>query len=135
LLPTPHACARARRAVVHWARWNRIDPKLARALAWVESGFQPSVVSSTGAWGVMQVMPGTWRFVEDSLLGTDVPRTPPGNIRVGLRYLRYLLDDFGGRERRALAAYNQGSGSLREVGMYPETRRFVRAVLGLRARL
>lgn len=120
---------------MHWARRFRVDPRLARALAWVESGFQPGVVSPARAWGVMQVMPGTWHFVEDSLIGRPVPRTPPGNIRVGLRYLRYLLHDFGGRKRRALAAYNQGPESLRESGIYPETRQFVRAVLSLRARL
>jgi hypothetical protein len=133
----PNAASVRRRVVgtlVRWARRYRIDPKLARALAWVESGLQPGVVSPAGAWGVMQVTPGTWGYVEAEFLG-DVPATPRGNVRVGLRYLRYLLDDFGGRVRRALAAYNQGPGSLREDGVYAETRQYVRAVLALRARL
>lgn len=125
--------ARVRRTLVRWGRHYHVRPELARALAWVESGFQPSVVSRVGAWGVMKVTPQTWVFVE-SLIG-PVPKTPAGNIRVGIRYLRYLLSEFRGRERRAVAAYNQGPGSLRERGIYRETRRFVAAVLGLAARL
>ncbi len=125
--------ARVRRTLVRWARRYHVRPELVRALAWVESGFQPGVVSRVGAWGVMQVTPQTWVFVE-SLIG-PVARTPSGNIRVGVRYLRYLLTDFNGRERKALAAYNQGPGSLRERGIYRETRQFVSAVLGLARRL
>jgi peptidoglycan hydrolase-like protein with peptidoglycan-binding domain len=125
--------ARVRRTLVRWGRRYHVRPELARALAWVESGFQPSVVSRVGAWGVMQVTPQTWVFVE-SLTG-PVPKTPAGNIRVGVRYLKYLLNEFRGRERRAVAAYNQGPGSLREQGIYRETKRFVAAVLGLAARL
>lgn len=125
--------ARVRRALVRWARRYHVRPELARALAWVESGFQPGVVSPVGAWGVMQVTPQTWVFVE-TLIG-PVPKTPAGNIRVGVRYLRYLLHDFRGSERKAVAAYNQGPASLRERGIYRETRRFVAAVLGLATRL
>jgi peptidoglycan hydrolase-like protein with peptidoglycan-binding domain len=125
--------ARVRRTLVRWARRYHVRPELVRALAWVESGFQPGVVSPVGAWGVMQVMPHTWRFVE-TLIG-PVPKTPAGNIRVGVRYLRYLLHEFHGRERKAVAAYNQGPASLRERGVYRETRGFVAAVLGLAARL
>lgn len=125
--------ARVRRTLVRSARRYRVRPELARAIAWVESGFQPGVVSSVGAWGVMQITPQTWVFVE-SLIG-PVPKTPAGNIRVGVRYLRYLLVEFHGSERKAVAAYNQGPASLRERGIYRETRRFVAAVLGLAARL
>jgi peptidoglycan hydrolase-like protein with peptidoglycan-binding domain len=125
--------ARVRRTLVLWARRYHVRPELARALAWVESGFQPAVVSRVGAWGVMQVTPQTWLFVE-TLIG-PVPKTPAGNIRVGVRYLRYLLHDFRGRERKAVAAYNQGPASLRQRGIYRETRRFVAAVIGLAARL
>ncbi|MGI8606435.1 MAG: peptidoglycan-binding protein [Gaiellaceae bacterium] len=125
--------ARVRRTLVRWARHYHVRPELARALAWVESGFQPAVVSPVGAWGVMQVMPQTWVFVE-SLIG-PVPKTPAGNIRVGVRYLRYLQHEFRGSERKAVAAYNQGPASLRERGIYRETRRFVAAVLGLATRL
>ena len=125
--------ARVRRTLIRSARRYHVRPELARALAWVESGFQPSVVSPVGAWGVMQVTPQTWMFVE-TLIG-PVSKTPAGNIRVGVRYLRYLLREFHGNKRKAVAAYNQGPASLRERGIYRETRRFVAAVLGLAARL
>jgi peptidoglycan hydrolase-like protein with peptidoglycan-binding domain len=125
--------ARVRRTLVRAARRYHVRPELVRALAWVESGFQPSVVSPVGAWGVMQVMPQTWVFVE-SMTG-PVPKTPAGNIRVGVRYLRYLLREFRGSERKALAAYNQGPASVRERGIYRETRAFVAAVRALAARL
>ena len=47
-----------------WARYYGVSPRLVRAVAWMESGFHWNVTSSAGAWGVMQVMPATWRFVE-----------------------------------------------------------------------
>lgn len=112
-----------------------VDPSLARALAWMESGFQPHVVSSTGALGVMQVMPPTWDFVEMVLLGQTVPRTTEGNIRVGVVFLRHLLREFGGDERLALAAYYQGAKAVREHGLYDETRTYVEAIRSLRGRV
>jgi hypothetical protein len=124
-----------RRTVNFWARWYGVDPRLARALAWMESGYQPNVTSSAGAWGVMQVTPATWRFVETVLLGASVPRTPYGNVRVGVAYLHHLLHAFRWNPRLALAAYHQGPHALRRRGMFRETRRFVAAVLALRRRV
>ena len=123
-----------RRTLDFWARWYGVDPRLARALAWMESGYQPNLTSRAGAWGVMQVTPATWRFVEAVLLGASVPRTPYGNIRVGVAYLHHLLHAFGS-ERLALAAYHQGPSALRRRGMFRETRRFVAAVLALKRRV
>jgi murein L,D-transpeptidase YcbB/YkuD len=71
----------------HWARHYGVDARLVRALAWMESGHQPQVVSNVGARGVMQVMPGTRRYVETVVLGERVPRTIDGNIRVGVAFL------------------------------------------------
>ena len=98
-----------------------VDPSLARALAWMESGFQQHVVSAAGALGVMQVTPATWDFVEEVLLGRDVPHTADGNILVGVLLLRHLLREFGGDERLALGAYYQGARAVRERGLLPET--------------
>jgi peptidoglycan hydrolase-like protein with peptidoglycan-binding domain len=119
----------------YWAGVYGMSPRFVRALAWVESGWQRRVVSPTGAWGVMQVMPGTWSFVQSSLIGHPVPRTTDGNIQVGVVYIRHLYRHYGGRVRLAVAAYNQGPGSLRKHGMYRETRQFVRNVLALRGRV
>jgi peptidoglycan hydrolase-like protein with peptidoglycan-binding domain len=118
----------------HWARYYGVGPRLVRAVAWMESGFQWNVTSSAGAWGVMQVMPATWRFVERVLMGRDVKRTARGNIRVGIVYLRSLLHEFGGRKRLALAGYYQGPRAVRRHGLYDETKVYVRTVLSLRQR-
>jgi hypothetical protein len=117
-----------------WARYYGVSPSLVRAVAWMESGFHWNVTSSAGAWGVMQVMPATWRFVEDVLMGENVRHTARGNIRVGIVYLRYLLRLFGGNKRVALAGYYQGPRAVRRHGLYAETRVYVRTVLQLRRR-
>jgi peptidoglycan hydrolase-like protein with peptidoglycan-binding domain len=112
-----------------------VDPVLVRALAWMESGFQPHVVSRAGALGVMQVTPPTWDFVEDVLVGRPVPQTPEGNVTVGVLFLRHLLRQFGGDERLALAAYFQGARAVRERGLFPETRAYVEAIRALKGRV
>jgi peptidoglycan hydrolase-like protein with peptidoglycan-binding domain len=122
------------RMLGRWARHYGVDSSLVRGVAWMESGFQWNVTSSAGAWGVMQVMPGTWRFVERVLMGWNVKRTARGNIRVGIVYLRYLLREFGGNTRLALAAYYQGPRAVRRHGLYDETKVYVRTVLSLRQR-
>jgi soluble lytic murein transglycosylase-like protein len=100
----------------------------------MESGFQPHARSAAGAWGVMQVTPGTWSYVEMFLIGRRVPRTMDGNIRVGVAYLHELMHEFRFRERKAVAAYYQGAWSVRSIGVYPETRRFVANVMALKRR-
>jgi soluble lytic murein transglycosylase-like protein len=100
----------------------------------MESGYQQNVVSSVGAFGVMQVTDPTWSYVETVLLGRSVDRDLDGNVRVGVAYLRELLREFGS-EGAALAAYVQGPKSVRETGLLPETRLYVADVLALRKRL
>ena len=120
-----------RRALDYWANRNGVDPALVRALAWMESGYQHDVVSDVGAIGVMQLLPETWEFVDTVLLGIRTPRTYAGNIRAGVRYLRWQLDQFGGNRRLALAGWYQGARAVRERGLYRETKQFVRVVLAL----
>lgn len=135
LLSSRPARHQIRTALGYWARRYSISPSLVRALAWMESGYQQHVRSPSGALGVMQVTPATWRYVESVLLGTKVPRTARGNIRVGVTYLHNLLHRFRFNKRLALAAYNQGPASVRRDGLFPETRIFVRNVLALARRL
>jgi soluble lytic murein transglycosylase-like protein len=120
-----------RGAIDYWSRVYGVDPRLARALAWMESGFQQDVVSSVGAIGVMQLLPETWEFVDTVLLGARTPRTYEGNVRAGVRYLRWQLDQFDGNVRLALAGWYQGARAVRERGLYNETKEFVRIVLAL----
>jgi hypothetical protein len=120
-----------RGALEFWARHYRLRPAFVKALAWHESGWQRNVRSSVGAWGVMQVMPGTWSYVEMFLIGRRVRRTMNGNVHVGVAYLHHLMHEFRFRERLALGAYYQGAHSVRTRGFYPETRTFVGNVTAL----
>jgi soluble lytic murein transglycosylase-like protein len=112
----------------------RLDPGLVRALAWMESGYHPGLVSSSGARGVMQVLPSTKEYVETVLLGRRVPWTVSGGIHVGVVYLRQLLREFNGNERLALAGWYQGPASVHRNGVTRGTRAFVADVLALRRR-
>jgi Transglycosylase SLT domain/Putative peptidoglycan binding domain len=123
-----------RASLTFWARHYHLRPSLVKALAWMESGFQPHIRSGAGAWGVMQVTPGTWSYVEMLLVGHRVRRTMDGNVHVGVAYLHELMREFRFRERRALAAYNQGPRSVRTHGVYAETRAFVANVVALERR-
>ena len=118
-----------------WAAHYGVDPHLARALAWMESGFQPTIRSPIGAWGVMQVTPATWDYAESVLIGSPIPRTADGNVRIGVAYLSHLLRAFGGSERLALAAYYQGPASVRKRGLLRETKAFVADVQALKQRM
>jgi LysM repeat protein len=118
-----------------WAAYYGIDPSLARALAWMESGFNNSVVSSVGAQGVMQILPSTWDYVERVLIGHPVTHDADGNVQIGLAYLHHLLAAFGGDERRALGGWYQGERAVKAAGLYKVSKVFVANVLALRDRM
>lgn len=119
-----------RAALDHWSEVYGVDPKLSRAVAWMESGFQQHVVSSVGAIGVMQLLPGTWTWL-DELIGEQTPRTYEGNVRAGVRYLAWLLDGFNGSKRLALAGYYQGAAAVRDRGLFDDTKRYVAVIMRL----
>jgi hypothetical protein len=113
--------------VVRTAQRYGVDPALALALAKAESNFDPDAVSHKGAIGVMQLMPETAKA-----LGVANPYDPVENIDGGIRYLRQLIERFGGNIVLAVAAYNAGPNAVRRYGgvpPYPETQTFVRKVL------
>jgi LysM repeat protein len=117
------------------AAQHGVPGSLAAAVAWQESGFNNAMVSSTGARGVMQVMPGTWQYVQDNLgTGPLDPGDPLANVTAGSAYLRHLLDQSGGDTATAIASYYQGPGSVAEHGVLPETQRYVDNVLALQGR-
>jgi peptidoglycan hydrolase-like protein with peptidoglycan-binding domain len=127
--PTSRDSVRA--SLDHWAAEYGVDPALARALAWMESGFQQDVVSNVGAIGVLQLLPETWNWVDVVLLGQRTPRTADGNVQAGVRYLRWQLDQFHGDRKLALAGWYQGARAVREIGLYNDTKQFVSIVLQL----
>jgi peptidoglycan hydrolase-like protein with peptidoglycan-binding domain len=118
-----------------WAAHFGVNSSLARALAWMESGYQNDVVSSVGAQGVMQLLPSTWRYVENVLLRRRVQHTADGNVEVGVALLHHLLDSFHGNERLALAAWYQGEHSVRQAGVYKVSTVFVDDVEALKTRM
>lgn len=104
-----------------------ISPQLLEALVWQESRWHTGAVSSAGARGLAQLMPGTARQ-----LGVN-PHDPDANLEGGARYLRAQLDTFGGDLEKALAAYNAGPGRVMRAGGIPairETQLYVAAILG-----
>jgi soluble lytic murein transglycosylase-like protein len=115
---------------------NGVSPSLAAAIAWQESGFNNGMVSPANARGVMQVMPGTWDYVQRFLAPghTLNPSSATDNVTAGVLYLKSLLQQTGGNESAAIAAYYQGLGALRSRGVLPETAHYVANVEALQSR-
>ena len=137
-LPEASTAARSwlvRSSLDHWSSHYGVDPHLARGLAWMESGYQSNLTSPAGAWGVMQVTPATWDYVEEVLVGAPIPHTADGNVRVGIAYLAHILREFHGDERLSLAAWYQGPASVRRRGPLRESKAFIADVLALKARM
>jgi soluble lytic murein transglycosylase-like protein len=109
------------------ARKYNLSPGLIRGVIQAESNFRVNAVSRAGAQGLMQLMPATAKE-----LGVTKPLDIDQNIDGGARYLRKMLDRFGGDVKLALAAYNAGPGTVRKYGgnvPYRETIQYVDRVL------
>jgi soluble lytic murein transglycosylase-like protein len=100
-----------------------VDADLVRSVIRVESAYDSTAVSSAGAMGLMQLMPGTARA-----LGVGCPFDPRENVLGGTRYLRELHDRLGSWPR-ALAAYHAGAARVESGRIPTATRRYVRRVL------
>lgn len=116
------------------ARRHGVDPKLALAIGWLESGWHQRAVSYTDAVGVMQIMPisQTWA---SQLAGRSLDRYDPrDNITSGVIILRALQASAESRDQ-AIAAYYQGLYSVRTKGLYEDTKRYVANVKAVYNRL
>lgn len=106
---------------------NAVDPLLLYAIMHQESTFKTRAMSNKGARGLMQLMPGT-----ASRFGVSSIWDPRQNIEGGARYMRFLLDQFGGDVQLALAGYNAGEGAVMKYGNrippYSETQEYVRRI-------
>lgn len=117
------------------ASQHGVPPSLAAAIAHQESGFNNTMVSPAGARGVMQVLPGTFDYVDRVLgAGPHDPSSPQQNTRAGVIFLRQLLRETGGDQSAAVASYYQGPTSVRQNGLLPETQRYVANVMALKQR-
>jgi soluble lytic murein transglycosylase-like protein len=125
----PHALSPAEiQALVNDASSrDGVSPALVNAVVMAESAGNPSAISTAGAQGLMQLMPGT-----SASCGVSNPFDPAQNVDCGTRYLHQLLERYNNNIELAVAAYNAGPGAVDQyhgVPPYPETRAYVDRVL------
>jgi LysM repeat protein len=115
------------------AEENGVPASLAEAIAQQESGFNNNLTSSADARGVMQILPETWRWIDQELAGSTPlsPASAASNVRGGVLLLHSLLESTGGDPSLAAAGYFQGLESVRHQGEAPETEEYVNNVLAL----
>ena len=104
-----------------------MEPSLVKAVIKAESGFDHTAVSSKGAQGLMQLMPGTAEAME-----VDDPYNPEKNIFGGTKYLSKMLERYNNDVRLALAAYNAGPDNVdkyKDVPPFNETKTFIERVM------
>lgn len=113
--------------ITKYSNKYNLDDSLVKAVIKAESGFNPGAKSPVGALGLMQLMPSTAKA-----MGVQNPYDPEQNIEGGAKYLKGLLDRFGGDKEKAIAAYNAGPGAVKKydgVPPYKETQNYVKKVL------
>lgn len=132
--PTPETVTASQ--VGQIASANGVSPSLAAAIGYQESGFNNDLVSSADARGVMQILPGTWDWIQRTLTaGTPLaPASAAENVRGGVLLLHALLNSTGGDPAQAAAGYYQGLSSVQANGMYSDTQNYVNSVMALRQR-
>ena len=111
------------------AETQQLEPDLLRSLIRQESGARPCAVSAKGAMGLMQLMPSTALD-----LGVRDAFNPKENVDGGARFLKQLLNMYGGNVSLALGAFNAGPGRVNQAGGVPdipETVDYVQKILGM----
>jgi LysM repeat protein len=119
--------------IVAKARANGVDPALALAVSYQESGWNMHAVSVANAVGAMQVIPATSDWISGVVGRRLDPTSPSDNATTGVVLLK-ILTRAASSERQAVAAYYQGLRSVRANGMFADTRHYVANVMALKAR-
>lgn len=131
--PIPTADTVTGDQIAEEAASQNIGPNFAKAVAWQESGWDNSAVSSADARGVMQITPDTWDFIQNNLADHPLdPSSARDNVRAGVTYLGYMFDHTGNDPASTLGGYYQGLGSVLSDGLLPEGQQYVDSVLALR---
>jgi LysM repeat protein len=131
--PTPERVSSS--TISEIAAANGVPASLASAIGWQESGFNNDLVSSANARGVMQILPGTWSWINSNLTTSPLNASSASdNVHAGVLYLGQLLRDTGYDVPTTIAAYYQGLESVRQEGMLPATREYVNSVMALRSK-
>ncbi len=125
------------------ARQSGLSGQLVAAVIQAESSFQPQALSRNGAYGLMQIIPDTWRYVNREInvcngrhageCTTECFYNPELNIRIGTAYLAKLVKRYNGDIARALAAYNAGPGVVDKyagIPPYGETQEYLERIIG-----
>jgi soluble lytic murein transglycosylase len=114
---------------------NGLDPYLVASLIRQESEFNPSAISYANAWGLMQLLPSVGKSLahQEGMAHFETYQLldPDTNIRLGTRYLKQMLDHFGGVPEYALAAYNAGDSRVEDwqaAGPYSGIDEFVESI-------
>jgi soluble lytic murein transglycosylase len=114
---------------------NGLDPYLVASLIRQESEFNPGAISYANAWGLMQILPSTGKTLarEEGIAHFETYQLldPETNIKLGTRYLRHMIDKFGGVQEYALAAYNAGDERVADwqaAGPYRGIDEFVESI-------
>jgi N-acetylmuramoyl-L-alanine amidase len=129
--PTPERVSASEIGSV--ANANGVPPSLAEAIGWQESGFNNDLVSTADARGVMQILPGTWDWIQRTLTPSAplASASAASNVRGGVLLLHSLLDSTGGDSAMAAASYYQGLSSVQQNGLFPDTQQYVNSVMRL----
>ncbi len=132
--PTPEHVSASQVGAI--ASANGVPAALADAVGWQESGFNNDLVSGADARGVMQILPGTWNWIQSSLNAGPplASASASDNVRGGVLLLRSLLNSTGGDSAMAAAGYYQGLPSVRANGVYRSTQQYVNNIQALERR-
>jgi len=131
---TSPGSATVRRTVAATAARHGVDPQLALAVSWQESGWQMDRRSDAGAIGAMQVLPSTGAWMSLYAGHRLHLHRLADNAVAGVQLLRFLGEETASR-RHLVGAYYQGLGAVRSDGLYGDTKDYVANVLAIKSRL